>query len=126
MEKTPLYHLAILEKICESSAWITLTDDGDGKMTAMYIYTAGIYDTWIKGSPFEKKLAEKIWQLWQEELDYRMKMAYSKTKHQENRLEAKDFYYKWCDDMKKKFEDHAGLLRAIHQLYFSIDNRIMV
>jgi hypothetical protein len=119
MDNSPTSHLTILEKICESNAWITCYDDGDdGSYRAMYIYTSGIYNTWCKGSELEKQLADDLVAVWQEELEYRMRIAYGDTKHSPGRPEADEFYQSWCYTMKKKFHNHLGLQRAVFKLCF--------
>jgi hypothetical protein len=118
MEESSTKHLEILEKICESNAWITCEYDDDGRYKAMYIYTSGIYNTWSNGSELEKQLANNLVTEWQGELEYRMRMAYSDTKHSPGRLEADEFYKVWCLNMKKKFHNHLGLQRAVFKLCF--------
>lgn len=120
MDEPATKHLAILEKICESNAWITCEYDDDGRYKAMYIYTSGIYNTWSNGSELEKQLAHDLVDVWQDEIEYRMRMAYSDTKHSPGRPEMNEFYQAWCYGMKKKFHNHIGLQKAVSNLYYSM------
>ena len=121
MEESATKHLQILEKICESNAWITCEyDDDDGRYKAMYIYTSGIYNTWSTGSELEKQFADNLVTEWQDELEYRMRMAYGDTKHSPGRLEADEFYQSWCYGMKKKFHNHLGLQKAVSNMYLAM------
>ena len=123
MEESSTKHLEILEKICESNAWVTCTEDDDGSYKAMYIYTSGIYNTWCKGSELEKQFADDLVALWQEELEYRMRMDYGTTKHNPGRSAPDIYYQAWCYSMKQRFHNHIGLQKAVSNLYFTMFNK---
>ena len=102
-------HLDIVERICKSNDWLYY----DNEETAMYIYTAAIYDTWSVGTDLEKNLADRLVRLWSDELAQYMSTSYSATKFDDARPERAEFCAKWLESMKRTHDTHAGLLHAL-------------
>jgi hypothetical protein len=107
--------LAILEKICDNLF------DSLEPGTAIYIFAAAIYDDWAasNSTQLESNLAKRLVSLWKAELEERMIEAYRKTKYNENRPDADEYYKKWMEGCNIKYSDNEGARRAVWQLWES-------
>jgi 2-polyprenyl-3-methyl-5-hydroxy-6-metoxy-1,4-benzoquinol methylase len=106
-------HLVILEKIIDNIS------DSLEPGTAIYIFSAAIYEAWSSDSSIqlEKNLAKRLVTVWKGELEYQMIEAYRGTKHSEKRLEPDDFYKKWLEGSNNLYKDNEGLRRAVWRLW---------
>jgi hypothetical protein len=106
-------HLAIVEKIIDN-----ISDSLEPK-TAIYIFAAAIYDDWIadNSTQLENNLAKRLTQVWKEELIYQMIEAYRKTKYDEIRPEADEYYKKWIESHYKLYNDNQGLKYALREIW---------
>ncbi len=107
--------LAILEKIIDNIS------DSLEPGTAIYIFSAAIYEDWTAGSStqLENNLAKRLITLWKAELEYQMIEAYKGTKYDSKRPEPDDFYKKWLEGRNNLYRDNEGVRRAVWQLWES-------
>ena len=109
-------HLAILEKIIDNIS------DSLEPGTAIYIFAAAIYDDWISNNStqLESNLAKRLIKVWKGELEEQMIEAYRKTKYDEKRLEADEYYKKWIENNYKRYNDNEGLKYSLRELWNGI------
>lgn len=103
-------HLAILEKLTENNSDILV------RGSALYIYSAAIYDTWSTGSELEKNLINRLLPTWTEDFLHRFDESYRHTKYNAERPERDVYFEKWVADHKKHYSDHRGFVAALEQL----------
>jgi hypothetical protein len=104
--------LSILEKICDN-----ITNSLEPG-TAIYIFTAAIYDSWwCNGNKLDENLAKRLISLWEVELTGKMYNAYRSTKYQENRPQHDDYYKRWIENSYKKYNDNNGIRCALRNIW---------
>ena len=102
--------LAILEKICDNMSSSMVPG------TAMYIFTASIYDTWSNGNELEKNLARRLVGLWEKEFTGIINECYKKTKYQENKMEYNQFCKNWINE-NYLIHNNFGIKKAIRNIW---------